>query len=238
MPQTGAVITARPVLELHRLDGFSLWPAAFPEEPYVLLPLGAGLTPAEVGAVVACLADAHAEASEAGGEPLAGTQAAPVPSPDRDPAGSFLRGLLAGGEDLHLAGGVRITDTTTGAVVDPGCCHGLQEWGTWREFAAGSDSCSVWFGHSPTPGARLVGDIVRLTADTDSAASPVIELPLPELHRLLDDVEHRLHAFLALVRDWAAREVPAHAAPLYAALAAALVPPDPENPWSAWVRRR
>ncbi|MEV4195260.1 hypothetical protein [Streptomyces toxytricini] len=232
------MITAQPVLEVHRLDGFSLWPAAFPEEPYVLLPLGADLTPAEVGAVVACLADAHAEASEAGEEPPVGTEAAPAPTPDRDPAGSFLRGLLAGGGDLHLAGGVRITDTATGAVVEPGCCHGLQEWGTWREFAAGFDSCSGWFGHSPTPEARLVGDTVRLTADTDSAASPVIELSVPELHRLLDGVEDRLQAFLALVRDWAAREVPAHAAPLCAALAAALVPPPRENPWSAGVRGR
>ncbi|AXE24376.1 hypothetical protein C0216_13755 [Streptomyces globosus] len=225
------MITAQPVLEVHRVDGFSLWPAAFPDEPYVLLPLGADLSPAEVGAVVACLADAHAD-------PAAGTDAAPGPDPDPDPAGAFLRGLLAVGGDLHLAGGVRITDTATGAVVDPGCCHGLQEWGTWREFAAGSASCSGWFGHSPTPEARLVGDTVRLTADTDSAASPVIELPLPELHRLLDGVAHRLHGFLARVQDWASREAPAHAAPLYAVLAAALVPPAPENTWSASVRRQ
>jgi hypothetical protein len=235
VPQTGAVITAQPVLEVHRLDGLSLWPAAFPEEPYVLLPLGADLSPAEVGAVVACLADAHAEAPGAEADPAAGTEAAP--EPDGDPAGTFLRGLLAVGEDLHLAGGVRIADTATGAVVDPGCCHGLQEWGTWREFAAGSASCSGWFGHSPTPEARLDGGTVRLTADTDSAASPVIELPLPELHRLLDGVADRLHGFLARVRDWAAHQAPAHAAPLYAVLAAALFPPIPENTWSATVRR-
>lgn len=71
--------------------------------------------------------------------------------------------------------------------------------------------------------AERVGGTVRLTVDAERDDSPVIELPVTELRRLLGEAERELTAFLAAASLWATRHLPAaYAAPVAAALARAL----------------
>lgn len=78
----------------------------------------------------------------------------------------------------------------------PGCCNGLEEWRDWYEVLDGYGQ--VCFGHDPGPLAERLGDTVRLTVDADRSDSPVIELPVTELRRLLDGAARDLTDFLTL----------------------------------------
>jgi len=141
-----------------------------------------------------------------------------------DPLGSFLHGLLTF-DTLFAAGGLRVTDSATGAAFLPGCCNGLEDWREWHQVL---DDCGqAWFGHDPDPRAERHGENVRLTVDAEQNDSPVIELLATDLRRLLVGAEHDLASFLALAADWAAQNLPRHAAPVTAALARALDLPIP-----------
>ncbi|MET9293736.1 hypothetical protein [Streptomyces sp. NPDC003077] len=221
------MIVFRPVLEVLGPDGFALWPVADVGR-YDFLPLGGALTPDEVGTAVmsaathnSVAATRNSLASEHDGPGPEGDGPAHDAHPPRpaDPVGDFLHGLLAG-ENLFLSGGLWVTDTTTGATLLPGCCNGLEERGDWRELLDGVGWAS--FGHDPGPFAERVGDLVRLTVDAEQDGSPVIELPVTELPRLLADAERDLTDFLRLATEWAARQLPEHAALVSAALARAL----------------
>ncbi|WP_344961002.1 hypothetical protein [Streptomyces thioluteus] len=197
------------VLEVHMPDdGFALWPVAG-AEPYAFLPLGGGLTSAEVGTAVMSVAHCNAGAGE-GPEPA-------------EPLGVFLHGLLTAEVPVAL-GGLRVTDTVTGVTFRPGCCEGLEEWRTWFDVVDGGGTAG--FGHDPWPLAERLGDIVRLTVDCEQDGSPLIELPVAELRRLLADVERELGDVLRLMRTWAGRYAPGQAAGLGAALAQALEMPE------------
>lgn len=198
----------QPVLEICTPDGFALWPVA-EFEPYDFLPLGGALGPAEVGAAVMRIADCNNVDGEDDDRS----------TPPTDLIGSFLHGLLTM-DDLFAAGGLRVTDTTIGTTLLPGCCNGLEEWRDWLEVLDGDGWAS--FGHDPSPLAERLSDTVRLTVDAERDDSPVIELPLSELHRLLGMAERDLADFLRLAADWAAQHLPDHAAPVTAALARAL----------------
>lgn len=88
---------------------------------------------------------------------------------------SFLHGLLTF-DRLFAAGGLRVTDTSTGVAFLPGCCDGLEDWREWHWFA--DDGRLLGFGHEPvSPVAERFGDTVRHTVDSEQSASPVIELP-------------------------------------------------------------
>ncbi|MEV6670070.1 hypothetical protein [Streptomyces sp. NPDC051162] len=202
------MIVMQPVLEARTPDGFDLWPVA-EIEPFSHLPLSGELTPAEVGTAVMSIAGCNDIDPEEGERP-------PRPA---DPLGFFLHGLLTF-DDLFAAGGMRVTDTSGGATFLPGCCNGLEEWRDWGEVVDGSGWAS--FGHDPAPLAERFGDTVRLTVDAEQSDSPVIELPVTELRRLLDGAEDDLANFLALAADWAAHWLPGRFAPVTAALARAL----------------
>ena len=148
-------------------------------------------------------------------------------SPGTDQLGSFLRGLLAGGS-VFAPGGLRVTDSATGVVFLPGCCTGLEDRRGWHELLDGSGE--VWLGHGPDARAERHGETVRLIVDAEHADSPVIELPIADLPRLLAEVERDLVGFLALAADWAAQYLPDHAAPVTSALARALDLPTPAEP--------
>ncbi|MFE7602744.1 hypothetical protein [Streptomyces sp. NPDC057494] len=200
----------QPVLEISTPEGFALWPVA-EVKPYSFLPLSGQLSPAEVGTALMRLADCN--------------DIDPSPEDDdrrprpADPLGSFLHGLLTL-DNLFAAGGLRVTDGSTGISFLPGCCTGLEDWRDWHEVLDGSGSAS--FGHDPDPLAERLGDTIRLTVDVEQSDSPVIEVPVTELRHLLSDAERDLISFVALTADWAARHLPDHAASVTSAVARAL----------------
>ncbi|MET9955824.1 hypothetical protein ABZ135_30340 [Streptomyces sp. NPDC006339] len=207
------MILIEPVLEICATDGFDLWPVADPGG-YALLPLSGRLSPDQVGAAVMRLADCNGVHTE---------QERPQSPADR--LGHFLHGLLTL-DSLHAPGGLRVTDTATGAVLSPGCCNGLEERQDWRQVIDGAG----WalFGHSPSPLAERLGDVVRLTADTEQPESPTLEVPLTDLPGLLADAERDLAAFLRLAAAWSSLQLPTYATPLTTALARALAVPPRE----------
>ncbi|MFF3327835.1 hypothetical protein [Streptomyces sp. NPDC002889] len=207
------MIVLQPVLEIYAPEGFTLWPVA-EFEPYGFMPLSGRLDPAEVGTAVMRIADYNDIDPEDDDRPQR----------PADPLGSFLHGLLTM-DDLLAPGGLRVIDTATGTTLVPGCCNGLEERWDWLEAVDGDGSAT--FGHDPSPLAERLGDIVRLTVDTELDDSPAIELPVIELRRLLADAERDLIDFLQLAAAWAARHLPDHATHLNAGLARALGLPAP-----------
>ncbi len=197
------------VLEISAADDFALWPVG-EHESYGYLVLNGELTPAEVGTAVKQIADRNDfEPEEAHG---------PYPT---DPLGTFLHGLLTM-PDLLVAGGFRVTDDATDTVfVEPGCCNGLETWREWLEVLDGA-GCAH-FGHDPSSVAERFNGIVRLTLDAYRAdGSPVIELSVDQVRKLVDGAQQDLRDFLRLVGIWAEQYLPAHAAAVAAALARAL----------------
>ncbi|KWT56674.1 hypothetical protein ADL21_37470 [Streptomyces albus subsp. albus] len=201
------MIHMQPVLELHLLADFALWPV-IDFEPYTFLRLSGGMETAEVGTAVAQIAFTNAVGPEDDASP-----------PPADPYGAFLHALLTS-EHPIAAGGLRVHDADTGVTVLPGCCDGLEEWREWHRVFDGAGF--VGFGHDPSPTAERRGDTVRLTVDAWQEGSPVIDLPVTELRHLLTDAERDLDAFLALAASWTAHHTPDHAASVTAALARCL----------------
>ncbi|MFD0038730.1 hypothetical protein ACFVIZ_13935 [Streptomyces anulatus] len=200
----------QPVLEIFAADDFALWPVV-EHESFGCLVLNGKLTPAEVGTAVMRIADRNDSEPEEHG---------PCPT---DPLGIFLHGLLTM-PDLVATSGFRVTDTTTttGTVfVEPGRCNGLGTWRDWLDVLDGT-GCAH-FGHDPSSTAERVGDTVRLTHDAyGTDGSPVTELPADQVRRLVADAQQDLQDFLGLAGAWAEQHLPAHAAPVTAALARAL----------------
>ncbi|MEU6232890.1 hypothetical protein [Kitasatospora sp. NPDC047058] len=215
----------QPVLEIVTPDEFTRWPVGA-HEPYGLLPLGGSMSPADVGTAVLSLAAGN----DVDDEDEDGEDDGPDeerPARPADPLGALLHGLFTK-EYLTAPGGFRVTDTTTGATLVPGCCNGLEEWRDWLEVLDGDGYAC--FGHDPMPEARREGGAVRLTTDVSSKDRQVIELSVAELRRLVAGAERDLAAFLALARTWAAEHLPDHGDPLAAALARALDLAPEEQP--------
>ncbi|NEB40292.1 hypothetical protein [Streptomyces sp. SID14515] len=212
------MIVMRPVLEMNTPDGFDLWPVVETER-FGFLPLGGDLSPAEVGTALMRIAACN---------DVGPTDDDELPPRPTDPVSGFLHGLLTL-DSLYAAGGLRVTDTATGVVFSPGCCDGLEDWRDWYVLA----DCGggIGYGHDPRSSlAERLGDTVRLTVDTDRTDSPVIELPVTGLRRLLAGAERDLTEFLAVAADWVSGHLPDHSAPLVAALARVLDVPPPGVP--------
>ncbi|MFK0128999.1 hypothetical protein ACIQRZ_01470 [Streptomyces rubiginosohelvolus] len=203
------MMVMQPVLEIFAADDFALWPVG-EHESFGYLVLNGKLTPAEVGTAVMRIADCNDFEPE--------EEHGPCPT---DPLGIFLHGLLTM-PDLFAAGGFRVTDAATGTVfVEPGCCNGLETWRDWLDVLDGTGRAH--FGHDPSSAAERLGDTVRLTHDVYRAdGSKVTELPADQVRRLVADARHDLEDFLGLAGAWAEQHLPAHAAPVTAALARAL----------------
>ncbi|WP_033530523.1 hypothetical protein [Streptomyces galbus] len=210
------MIVMQPVLEMDAPDGFDLWPVA-EIASFTFLPLSGELSPAEVGTAVMRIAGCNDIDSD-GDRP-------PHPA---DALDSFLHGLLTF-DDLFAAGGLRVTDNSTGVAFLPGCCDGLEDWRAWHRFV--DDGILLGFGHAPvSPVAERFGDTVRLTVNAEQSDSPVIQLSVAELRDLLAGAERDLADFLALAADWASRHLPGHRTPVTAALARVLDLPAPATP--------
>ncbi|MGW2546747.1 hypothetical protein ACWC5I_39220 [Kitasatospora sp. NPDC001574] len=198
----------QPVLEINIPDGFDLWPVA-EVVPFAFLPLSGELSPAQVGTAMMRIAGCN-DIDPDGDRP-------PRPS---DPLDSFLHGLLTF-ENLFAAGGLRVTDHSTGITFMPGCCDGLEDWRDWHRLVDGGGP--LGFGHDPvSPMAERFGGTVRLTVNAEQSDSPVIELSVGELRHLLAGVERDLADFLALATDWVLQHLPGHWASVTAALARVL----------------
>ncbi|MEV7602830.1 hypothetical protein AB0O91_36215 [Kitasatospora sp. NPDC089797] len=194
----------QPVVEIVVPDAFALWPVAEVER-FGFQPLSGKLSPAEVGTAVMGIIRCNDTEPDSDHPPR-----------PTDPLGSFLHGLLTL-DPLFAAGGLRVTDTSTGVTFLPGCCDGLEDWRDWHRLI--DDGGPLWFGHDPvSPLAERIGDTVRLTVDTCRHDSPVIELPVTTFGRLLADAERDLAGFLALAADWAPGHLPDHADSVTAAL--------------------
>ncbi|MFF8264228.1 hypothetical protein [Streptomyces virginiae] len=202
------VIVMQPVLAVSAADDFALWPVG-EHESYGFLVLNGELTHAEVGTAVMRIADCNDFEPE--------EEHGPCPT---DPLGTFLHGLLTM-PHLVAAGGFRVTDNADTVFVEPGCCNGLETWRDWLDVLDGT-GCS-YFGHDPSSVAERVGDIVRLTLDAHvTAGSPVIELSVDQVRRLVAGAQQDLQNFLSLAGTWAEQHLPAHAAAVTDALAQAL----------------
>ncbi|MFF3879193.1 hypothetical protein [Streptomyces sp. NPDC001978] len=128
------MIVMQPVLEIYTPDDFDLWPVA-EIKGFGFLSLGGELSPAEVGTAVMCIASCN-DIDPDGDRP-------PRPANALD---SFLHGLLTF-DNLFAAGGLQVTDKSTGVTFLPGCCDGLEDWRDWHQFVdAGS---LLGFGHDP-----------------------------------------------------------------------------------------
>lgn len=203
------MIVMHPVLEVYSLRGFDLWPVGAPTDGG-FLHLHAGLSPTAVGTAVMRIASCNDIELLPEGHP---------PRPQA-PVDGFLHGLLTL-DELFVAGGLRITDTVSGATLLPGCCCGLGEWRDWLGHV-NDDRRWLDLGHDPWPLVESSGDGVRITVDTETEGSPVIEVSTDELRALLRGAEDDLTGFLRSARVWAGDRLPDHAGPLDAALARSL----------------
>jgi hypothetical protein len=124
--------------------------------------------------------------------------------------------------DLFAVGGFRVTDNATDTVfIEPGCCNGLETWRDWLEVLDGSGR--AYFGHDPSSVAERVNATVRLTLDAHGTdGSPVIELSVDQVRRLVASAQRDVRDFLSLTGTWAEQHLPAHGAAVTAALARAL----------------
>ncbi|MDX2391097.1 MULTISPECIES: hypothetical protein [unclassified Streptomyces] len=208
----------QPVLEMNTPAGFDLWPVIRTERRSFLR-LSGELSPAEIGTALMRIAACN---------DLDPADVADLPSRPADPLSGFLHGLL-NLDDPYAAGGLRVTDTSTGVAFSPGCCDGLEDWHDWHQVADGSGR--IGYGHDPQPSlAERLGDTIRLTVDTNRTDSPVIELSAPELRHLLAGAERDLNEFLAVATAWVSEYLPEHSAPLVAALTRVLDLPPPGIP--------
>ncbi|MEU7947372.1 hypothetical protein AB0C50_22065 [Micromonospora taraxaci] len=113
-----AVITMEALIKVPAFtDGSPPWPVV-PLAPGSWLVLNAGCADDQVGLFVAALAD-PIEVQPPGG---------------RD---EVVNALLAE-ELLIAAGGLQVRDSTTGTVVTPGCCAGLEDWRDWTQVLPGT----------------------------------------------------------------------------------------------------
>jgi hypothetical protein len=109
-----------------------------------------------------------------------------------------------------VLGGVRITDTKTGAVLEPGCCSDLSD--RFDLFKSAADGTSdPWLGHSPSPGMLVSGNKVSFVVDAERTEKVAFKATLDELRTSLDSIEGDLRGFLAALEQWAPVHVPAQA---------------------------
>ncbi|MFI2235216.1 hypothetical protein [Streptomyces chrestomyceticus] len=199
------------VMETYDTVDFARWPAAAPSEGRLLV-LSGEMSLRQVGTAMAVLTSGHEDDASGHGDdneapaPAAGAEAVAV--------ARHLEHLLS--LDLATApGGIRLKDTTTGTVISPGCCFGLENWHDWYDLLNGDD---LWLGHDPTARIEHEGPLVRIWPDTEASASGPIELPLAELPALLRTVHDNIKGFLTLVEQWVHGYAPALAPAVIAKL--------------------
>jgi hypothetical protein len=184
------VIMMQGVVEVPRFDnGSAPWPIAA-VAPGSWLVLDAGCTAEQVGLFVATLAERIDVASPGG----------------RD---EVVDALLAE-KTLIVSGGLRLSDTSAGVEIVPGCCCGLEDWREWIRILTGG---SPWLGHDPGPGVEVMGEELRVWQDggpnrepgrwADQRAEQRVDLPRRALPQHLSGVQRDLVGFLDALARWA-----------------------------------
>ncbi|WP_327215834.1 hypothetical protein, partial [[Kitasatospora] papulosa] len=205
--ENDAVLIVNAVLETPDTVDFSLWPVA-DLPPYQFMALSGGMSPLEVGSALAMLADYNSRT---------GDDDRPVMD-----ASEAIRRLLET-DKVIAPGGLRFDDTRINAIVQPGCCCGLEDWREWLDVAGGE---TLWLGHDPSPRLEHADGIVQLWPDGgDAQETPPgqpIDIVAGDLLGILHTVQEGLQGFLALTMKWAARQSPTLAADLAARLDADL----------------
>ncbi|MFI2486834.1 hypothetical protein ACH47X_07990 [Promicromonospora kroppenstedtii] len=115
-----------------------------------------------------------------------------------------------GADGSILFGGVRITDSTTGTVLLPGCCSDLSSRFDLVQCVA-DGAGDPWLGHGPWPAVQFNGDDVRLVVDTERTEEVAFTAGLDEVRVALDPIEGDLRGFLATLETWAAAHLPGKA---------------------------
>ncbi|MEU7226057.1 hypothetical protein [Streptomyces chrestomyceticus] len=178
------------VMETYDAVDFTRWPVAAPSEDRLLV-LSGEMSLRQVGTAMAVLTSGHEDDDEDDHE-------APAPAAGAEAVARRLAHLLS--VDLVTApGGIRLKDTTTGTVIAPGCCFGLENWHDWYDLLDGDEP---WLGHGTVAHVEHDGPLVRVWPDTEASASRPVELPLAELPALLQTVHDDLKGFLALAEQW------------------------------------
>jgi hypothetical protein len=191
------VIIIEPVIQTSAARGFTAWPVSARTGPGYLA-LSGELAPADVGTVIAVIAVYNR-----------GRITPPGEEDDDHPAPARLIQRIAQAESLITSGGLRVRDTDTGLTVDPGCCHGLEDWQEWNQVAARQ---SPWLGDSPAPWTEHLGHAIRVwPGDCEElprdaappAGIPPIEILVSDLPRLVASACRQLQGFLDLLEPWA-----------------------------------
>ncbi|MEV7012890.1 hypothetical protein [Streptosporangium sp. NPDC051022] len=178
-----------PVLEIRRIDGFRAWPVAEARDRTGVA-LSGRLTPGEIGAVLASLADgaAHGFLSRSRGDRVA---AAAI-------------GAVLERESLMLPGGIEVSDPGTGRTVVPGESCDLEFWRDWSKALTGEE---VWMGFAPSPWLERRGERLRVWCDggcgENVAADDFVEFPAALFPALLHAVHEDLRGFLRAAGEWA-----------------------------------
>ena len=152
------------------------------------LALNAGCTDEQTGLFVAALADR-------------------IDVPPPGGLDEVVDALLAE-ELLIIAGGLQVCDTSTGIVVVPGCCAGLEDWRDWTQAITGG---SPWLGHDPGPEVEVIGDDLRVWQDggpnrhRGRRAGLHVDMPRSALPELLLRTHRDLVGFLAALTTWTER---------------------------------
>ncbi|MEU5721508.1 hypothetical protein ABZ783_06770 [Micromonospora sp. NPDC047738] len=191
---------------------FGLWPVTADDAGW--LRLHGAMRPAEVGMAVWSLLF-HSG-------PIGDALAVP------DTPAEALR-LLAGLDTVYAPGGLLLTDSTTGVLVEPGCCCDLFEWRDWLGTLNG---LLVDLGHSPAPEVEYHGEVVRVWAEGGDEATPpadraCVDVDRAALSDLLRSAQRDLVGFLDVTRIWANEVAPQQADQFLAALDAGLAISEP-----------
>ncbi|GIF67967.1 hypothetical protein Ais01nite_60020 [Asanoa ishikariensis] len=174
------------VIAVPTLEAALPWPVAAAAPPSWLVVDG-DRTEAEVGLFLAAAADGLDVPPSAGRDEIVD--------------------LVVSAETLLILGGVRLHDSETGAMVEPGCCNDLNDWREWLLVDAGRPPS--WLGHDPSPEVEFIGDLVRVWQDSVAKrdqgprAGLHVDLARAAVSAQLHAVQADLVGFLATLTTWA-----------------------------------
>lgn len=192
------VLRAEPVIEVFGDDSFDLWPAVG-RGGFWYQALHGGMSDAEVGTAVHQVLRWFHTDEKGDDAPTRAVYLSRALGP-HDPDGAVPIAM----------GGLRFTDTNTGASILPGCCYSIDERSEILDVLDGSlPGC--WLGHSPDAGVTLRGGLVEIVQDADDPARPVLRFAPEEVRTALTRAEGDLDGFCDRVVAWAREHAPEHA---------------------------
>ncbi|MBE1493986.1 hypothetical protein H4696_001086 [Amycolatopsis lexingtonensis] len=181
------MLVLEPVIDAADATGFTFWPVAA-RVGRSFVHMSAGMSPLEVGTVMAALQPQGSDASAAH---------------PRD-AVAVLQAIIET-DCLIAAGGLLARDSQTGVAIPPSCCCGLEGWREWTTVPHGGQP---WLGHSPAPWVEHLDNAVRIWPDGGLGEAPppierAITAPLDIVTAQLHSTHQDLLGFLDAATQWA-----------------------------------